>query len=117
MVGMSTMIGTPPNIIIANYRADISGAAFSMFDFSPIGSIIAVVGVIFISLIGWRLIPKKRFDENTPEQLGTAIRKFWEDEDLRQKSIKQNRNFVAQFKDQVIARQWMDTYHELAGHD
>ncbi|MGB1428259.1 MAG: SLC13 family permease [Cycloclasticus sp.] len=67
--GMSTMIGTPPNIIIANYRADISGAAFSMFDFSPIGSIIAVVGVIFISLIGWRLIPKKRFDENTPEQL------------------------------------------------
>jgi len=67
--GMSTMIGTPPNIIIANYRADISGTAFSMFDFSPIGSIIAVVGVIFISLIGWRLIPKKRFDENTPEQL------------------------------------------------
>jgi Uncharacterized conserved protein len=66
---MSTMIGTPPNIIIANYRADISGTAFSMFDFSPIGSIIAVVGVIFISLIGWRLIPKKRFDENTPEQL------------------------------------------------
>lgn len=55
--------------------------------------------------------------ENTPEQLGTAIRKFWEDEDLRQKSIKQNRNFVAQFKDQVIARQWMDTYRELAGHD
>jgi len=67
--GMSTMIGTPPNIIIANYRADITGTAFSMFDFSPIGSVIAVIGVTFITLIGWRLIPKKRFEENQPEKL------------------------------------------------
>lgn len=67
--GMSTMIGTPPNIIIANYRHDVTGTAFSMFDFSPIGAIIAVVGVAFISLIGWRLIPKQRLQENPPEQL------------------------------------------------
>ncbi|MBL4783744.1 MAG: SLC13 family permease [Porticoccaceae bacterium] len=67
--GMSTMIGTPPNIIIASYRADVTGVAFSMFDFSPIGSVIAVIGVAFISLIGWRLIPKQRFSENPPEQL------------------------------------------------
>jgi len=67
--GMSTMIGTPPNIIIANYRAEITGTAFSMFDFSPIGSIIAFIGVLFITLIGWRLIPKQRFEENPPEQL------------------------------------------------
>ncbi len=67
--GMSTMIGTPPNIIIASYRAEITGTPFSMFDFSPIGSVIACIGVIFISLIGWRLIPKQRFKENPPEQL------------------------------------------------
>ncbi|MEO1889295.1 MAG: SLC13 family permease, partial [Cycloclasticus sp.] len=67
--GMSTMIGTPPNIIIANYRADVTGTAFSMFDFSPIGSVIALVGVVFITVIGWRLIPKQRFEENPPEQL------------------------------------------------
>ncbi len=67
--GMSTMIGTPPNIIIANYRADVTGVAFSMFDFSPIGSIIAVIGLIFISFIGWRLIPKQRLKQSTPEQL------------------------------------------------
>jgi len=67
--GMSTMIGTPPNIIIANYRADVTGVPFSMFDFSPIGSIIAVIGLIFISLIGWRLIPKQRLKQSTPEQL------------------------------------------------
>lgn len=67
--GMSTLIGTPPNIIIANYRADVTGTAFSMFDFSPIGAIIALVGVVFITVIGWRLIPKQRFEENPPEQL------------------------------------------------
>jgi len=67
--GMSTMIGTPPNIIIANYRADITGQAFSMFDFSPIGSVIAITGLVFISLIGWRLIPKQRLKQNTAEQL------------------------------------------------
>jgi len=67
--GMSTMIGTPPNIIIANYRADVTGTAFSMFDFSPIGSAIAIIGLIFITLIGWRLIPKKRFEENQAEKL------------------------------------------------
>ncbi|PCH83092.1 MAG: SLC13 family permease [Piscirickettsiaceae bacterium] len=67
--GMSTMIGTPPNIIIANYRADITGTAFGMFDFSPIGAVIATVGVLFITTIGWRLIPKQRFEENTAEEL------------------------------------------------
>lgn len=67
--GMSTMIGTPPNIIIANYREEVTGTAFSMFDFSPIGSIIAVIGVIFITVIGWRLIPKQRLKEDPAEQL------------------------------------------------
>ncbi|ORU89623.1 MAG: potassium transporter TrkA [Cycloclasticus sp. symbiont of Poecilosclerida sp. M] len=67
--GMTTMIGTPPNIIIASYRADITGEAFGMFDFSPVGFYIALGGVIFITLIGWRLIPRERFKENAPEQL------------------------------------------------
>lgn len=67
--GMSTMIGTPPNIIIASYRADITGTAFSMFDFSPVGAAIAFVGVIFITLIGWRLIPKQRLETSPTEQL------------------------------------------------
>jgi di/tricarboxylate transporter len=67
--GMTTMIGTPPNIIIASYRAEITGTAFGMFDFSPVGFYLALGGVIFITLIGWRLIPRERFKENAPEQL------------------------------------------------
>jgi len=52
-----TMIGTPPNIIVAAYRADATGTAFSMFDFTPVGLILAAVGILFIATIGWRLIP------------------------------------------------------------
>lgn len=58
--GMSTLIGTPPNIIIATYRANLEGSAFRMFDFSPVGAAVAVAGVAFISLIGWRLIPRRK---------------------------------------------------------
>ena len=58
--GMTTLIGTPPNIIIASYRAEISGVPFSMFDFSAVGLLVAIVGLVFITLIGWRLIPSDR---------------------------------------------------------
>ncbi len=55
--GMITLIGTPPNIIIASFREKAVGEPFGMFDFSPVGLVTAVVGVIFIALIGWRWIP------------------------------------------------------------
>ncbi len=59
--GMTTLIGTPPNIIISTFRAEATGMdAFNMFDFSPVGIFVAVVGIIFISLIGWRLIPVRK---------------------------------------------------------
>lgn len=58
--GMTTLIGTPPNIIIASYRAEIADAPFSMFDFSAVGVVVATLGLAFITLVGWRLIPAGR---------------------------------------------------------
>jgi len=55
--GMITLIGTPPNIIIASFREKAIGEPFGMFDFTPVGLVTAIVGVIFIALIGWRWIP------------------------------------------------------------
>ena len=55
--GMITLIGTPPNIIIASFREQALGTSYGMFDFSPVGIIVSVVGILFIVLIGWRLIP------------------------------------------------------------
>lgn len=57
--GMTTMIGTPPNIIVATFRADEMGEPFGMFDFSPVGVPLAIAGILFISLLGWRLLPKR----------------------------------------------------------
>ena len=88
--GMTTMIGTPPNIIIATIRKEqmeliisraiadstslsanylklqnislvnFEPAAFGLFDFTPVGSVIAILGVLFIALIGWKLIPNDK---------------------------------------------------------
>ncbi|WP_158967359.1 SLC13 family permease [Chachezhania sediminis] len=56
--GMVTLIGTPPNIIIASIRAETLGAPYRMFDFAPVGGIAAVAGLAFVAVIGWRLIPR-----------------------------------------------------------
>ncbi|MBF9059148.1 SLC13 family permease [Rhodobacterales bacterium HKCCSP123] len=57
--GMITLIGTPPNIIIATIREDSLGQPFAMFDFAPVGLVAAGVGIAFVALIGWRLIPER----------------------------------------------------------
>ncbi len=56
--GMATLIGTPPNIIIAATRGEATGTPFAMLDFLPVGGITALVGIAFVALVGWRLIPK-----------------------------------------------------------
>ena len=58
--GLTTLIGTPPNIIVSNYREQITGEPFGLFAFSPVGGVLAFVGLIFLLLVGWRLIPRKR---------------------------------------------------------
>ncbi|MDC0659804.1 SLC13 family permease [Leisingera sp. SS27] len=57
--GMVTLIGTPPNIIIAAIRGETLGEPFKMFDFAPVGGIAALAGLAFVALIGWRLIPAR----------------------------------------------------------
>jgi di/tricarboxylate transporter len=57
--GMTTMIGTPPNLIVSGFRAEASGTGFAMFDFSPVGLLVAGCGVLFMALVGWRLVPAR----------------------------------------------------------
>lgn len=89
--GMITMIGTPPNIIISTFREsqllslklqalndatstaanyflirniniqDIVPSSFGMLDFTPVGFSISIMGVLFVSILGWRLIPKESY--------------------------------------------------------
>jgi di/tricarboxylate transporter len=90
--GMITMIGTPPNIIISIFREEYlknlaekaatdstvrdylvslgnPAGNFGMFDFSPVGGLVALMGVAFVALIGWRLIPKDAQKKSGTEEL------------------------------------------------
>jgi di/tricarboxylate transporter len=58
--GMVTLIGTPPNIIASTIREEHLGAPYAMFDFTPVGAVVAVAGLVFVALIGWRLVPARK---------------------------------------------------------
>ena len=67
--GMITLIGTPPNIVIAEYRGTALGEPYGMFDFTPVGLVVATVGVVYVALVGWRLLPKARGQHDTSKEL------------------------------------------------
>jgi di/tricarboxylate transporter len=67
--GMITLIGTPPNIIIAEFRQQSMGQGFAMFDFAPVGLACAVVGVLFVATIGWRLLPAEIRQQDSTQKL------------------------------------------------
>ncbi len=67
--GLITQVGTPPNIIISVFRAETAAAApFRMFDFAPVGAGVALAGVLFILLVGWRLLPERKGQLSREEQ-------------------------------------------------
>lgn len=65
--GTMTLIGTPPNIIIASYREGTE--AFGLFDFAPVGAAITLSGIAFIALVGWRLTPRRGDDNGDGDKL------------------------------------------------
>ncbi len=58
--GMTTMIGTPTNIVVAQFREQSLGAPYLMFDYTPVGLPVALAGLLFIAFVGWRLLPVRK---------------------------------------------------------
>ncbi len=58
--GMTTLIGTPPNLIVSGFRAEAGLGPFGMFDFAYVGVAVAIVGVMFVAAVGWRLVPARK---------------------------------------------------------
>ncbi len=58
--GMTTMIGTPPNLIVSGFRTEYGASSFGMFDFTPVGLTVAVGGFFFIMLVGRWLVPVRK---------------------------------------------------------
>lgn len=65
--GLITLIGTPPNIIIAAFRQSAGMEPFRMFDFAPVGLGVALAGGLFIVLVGWRFVPHRRDSSSDDE--------------------------------------------------
>ncbi|WP_137126249.1 SLC13 family permease [Roseomonas sp. HF4] len=58
--GMTTLIGTPPNLIVSGFRAAERGEGFAMFDFAPVGLAVAAAGLLFVAAFARFLVPARR---------------------------------------------------------
>lgn len=71
--GMTTLIGTPPNLIVSGFRAEAGLGPFAMFDFAPVGVAVALAGVAFVALVGWRLVPARKASAVEGFETGTYL--------------------------------------------
>lgn len=71
--GMTTLIGTPPNLIVSGFRMENSGNSFAMFDFTPVGIVVAGLGIVFVALIGWRIVPARKQGDGESFDTGTYL--------------------------------------------
>ena len=62
--GLTTLIGTPPNLLVSESLTQSGYAPFALFDFTPLGGCIMIVGVLFVTLIGRLLLPRKRAEHD-----------------------------------------------------
>jgi di/tricarboxylate transporter len=79
--GMTTLIGTPPNLIVSGFRAEVGLSSFGMFDFTPVGLAVASIGVLFVAIVGWRLVPAREPEGAAGFDTGTYLTEVRVDED------------------------------------
>lgn len=102
--GTMTLIGTPPNLIVSGFRAETSGKAFVMFDFAPVGAAIACIGVLFVVLIGWRLVPTRRQAATESFDTGTYLTevRIPEEGKTAGKTLKEFETLIDEFDAQIV---------------
>jgi di/tricarboxylate transporter len=79
--GMTTLIGTPPNLIVSGFRAEAGLESFAMFDFTPVGLAVAATGVVFVALVGWRMVPRREPQGAAGFETGKYLTEARADED------------------------------------
>ncbi len=67
--GTTTLIGTPPNLLMADLSQRLRGEPFTMFEFTPVGAALTIAGIVFMVAIGWRLLPRGRAGTKSPNEL------------------------------------------------
>lgn len=67
--GMITLVGTPPNLLASQLRERLDGHRFAMFDFAPVGLAITAAGLLYLVLVGWRLLPRARNGQKSADEM------------------------------------------------
>lgn len=75
--GTTTLIGTPPNLIISGFREQPGVDGFAMFDFTRVGLPLAVAGVLFVAFVGWRLVPVRKVAGAAGFETSAYITEAW----------------------------------------
>ncbi len=86
--GLTTLIGTPPNLLISYAMIDNGLDGFRLFDFTPLGLGAMLGGILFIAVIGRHLLPKK----------GTILDAQSKDQILAASYALQERTFMIRIK-------------------
>lgn len=60
--GLMTQVGTSPNVIVSRIREEIGGKPFAMFDYTPLGLSLTLVGVVFL-VVCYKLLPERQRSE------------------------------------------------------
>ena len=102
--GMTTLIGTPPNLIVSAFRAETEAGGFAMFDFSPVGLAVAGVGILFAALVGWRLVPAREHKGAEGFETGTYLTeaRVVEGSNAADKSIREVEQILEESDAQII---------------
>ncbi|WP_105432017.1 MULTISPECIES: SLC13 family permease [Neorhizobium] len=83
--GLMTQIGTSPNIVVSRLREEMTGTSFRMFDFTPIGGILTIVGVTFLLFFHW-LVPS-RTKQNSSIEDAVEIKNYTSEVALTAESV------------------------------
>lgn len=66
--GMTTLIGTPGNLILSSVREEALGSPYRLFDMTYVGSVVAGAGLIYLLFVGWRLTPRRSGAEDLQKE-------------------------------------------------
>lgn len=102
--GMTTLIGTPPNLIVAGFRAELSGSGFGMFDFTPVGLGVALAGIVFAVLFSRWLVPQREQSNADSFDTGTYLTevRIGEENDLVNKSLREAEALLDEDDAQIV---------------
>jgi di/tricarboxylate transporter len=82
--GMITLIGTPSNLLISAFREQAVQEPFSMFSFTPVGLGIALAGILYLSFVGWRLLPTRKGHDSSEDLF--EVEKYFTEVQLNENS-------------------------------